>query len=108
MGLHKTLLRPMANYHGGEGTAQYRRALDSDVFLTNWAYMDHLLLPPGASEGTHRHAGVEEVYFVLNGDGEAHVGGEMAVIHKGDAVPVVLNEPHSFVNRGTAGLELMI
>ena len=108
MRLDKTLLRPMANYHGGEGTAQYRRALDGDVFLTNWAYMDHLLLPKGASDGAHRHLGVEEVYYVLNGDGEARVAGETVPIHKGDAVPVVMNESHSFVNNGTGDLEFMI
>jgi mannose-6-phosphate isomerase-like protein (cupin superfamily) len=108
MRLDKALLRPMENLHGGEGTARYRRALDSDVFLTNWAYMDHLLLPAGASDGIHRHLGVEEVYYVLDGDGEARVGDETAPIHKGDAVPVVLNEPHAFVNNGTHDLELMI
>jgi mannose-6-phosphate isomerase-like protein (cupin superfamily) len=108
MRLDKKLLRPMASYHGGEGTVQYRRALDSDVFLSNWAFMDHLLIPPSASEGTHRHTGVEEIYYVLNGDGEAQVGQEKAEIHKGDAVPVLLNEAHSFRNHGSQDLELMI
>ena len=108
MKLDKELLRPMPGYHGGEGNARYRRALDPDVFLTNWAYIDHLLLPSGASDGLHRHLGVEEVYYVLNGDGEAHVGGETSPIHKGDAVPVVLNEPHSFINNGSHDLEFMI
>jgi mannose-6-phosphate isomerase-like protein (cupin superfamily) len=108
MHLDKTLLRAMPGYHGGEGTAQYRRALDPSVFLTNWSYMDHLLLPPGASEGAHRHPGIEEVYFVLNGDGQAQVNGETADIHKGDAVPVLLNETHSFKNNSSQNLELMI
>jgi mannose-6-phosphate isomerase-like protein (cupin superfamily) len=107
MKLDKSLLVPIKNYNGGEGTVRYRRALDSDVFLTNWAYVDHLLIPAGASEGLHRHRGVEEIYYVLNGDGQVRVNGETAEIHKGDAVPVRLNEPHSFASTG-GDLELMI
>ena len=108
MHLDKKLLKPIANYRGGQGTVQYRRALDADVFLTNWAYVDHLLIPPGASEGQHYHKGVEEIYYVLNGDGQVKVNGETADIHKGDGVPIRFNEAHSFVNNGSADLELMI
>ncbi len=108
MNLDKALLTPEQSYHGGQGTVRYRRALDSDVFLTNWAYVDHLLIPPGASDGLHRHKGVEEIYYVLNGDGQVRVNDETALIHKGDAVPVRFNETHSFVNNGTGDLELMI
>ncbi len=108
MNLDKSLLRPITNYHGGKGTVEYRRALDSDVFLTNWAYVDHLLIPPGASDGMHYHKGVEEIYYVLNGDGKVEVNGETAPIHKGDAVPVRFNEAHSFMNDGPADLEVMV
>ena len=108
MNLDKALLMPEQNYHGGQGTVQYRRALDSDVFLTNWAYVDHLLIPTGASDGLHRHRGVEEIYYVLKGDGKVQVNDETEPIHKGDAVPVRFNEAHSFINNGTGDLELMI
>jgi mannose-6-phosphate isomerase-like protein (cupin superfamily) len=107
MRIDKALLRPIQNYRGGKGTVQYRRALDADVFLTNWAYMDHLLIPSGATEGLHRHASVEEIYYVLNGDGQVTVDGETATIQKGDAVPIRFNEAHSFAG-GSNGLELMI
>jgi mannose-6-phosphate isomerase-like protein (cupin superfamily) len=107
MNLDTKLLLPMANYHGGTGAVQYRRALDQDVFLTNWSYVDHLLIPAEASDGVHRHEHIEEIYYVLHGDGEATVAGETAQIHKGDAVPVLLNELHSFKS-GSQDIEFMI
>ena len=108
MRLDKALLRARENYHGGTGTVRYRRALDPTVFLTNWSYMDHLVITPGATEGMHRHPLLEEIYYVIGGDGEARVNGETAAIHKGDGVPVFLNEAHSFANTGSQDLELMI
>ncbi|MGH8399433.1 MAG: cupin domain-containing protein, partial [Gammaproteobacteria bacterium] len=92
------LLRPIENYLGGQGAVQYRRCLHPEVFLTNWSYVDHLLLPPGTSEGRHLHTGVEEVYYVMNGNGEAQVNEETAPVRSGDAVPVHLREVHAFSN----------
>jgi mannose-6-phosphate isomerase-like protein (cupin superfamily) len=108
MHLDKKLLRPMESYLGGKGTVQYRRALDADVFLTNWAYVDHILIPAGASVGQHYHKGVEEIFYVLNGDGEVKVNGETAPIHKGDGIPIRFNEAHSLINNGSGDLELMV
>jgi mannose-6-phosphate isomerase-like protein (cupin superfamily) len=108
MHLDRNLLKPMSSYLGGQGSAQYRRALEPTVFITNWSYVDHLLLPPGSSEGRHRHTGVEEVYFVMNGSGEVQVNGETAAIAKGDAVPILLNQVHAFRNNGSEDLEFMI
>jgi mannose-6-phosphate isomerase-like protein (cupin superfamily) len=108
MRLEKKLLRPVERLRGGQGTAMYRRALDPSVFLTNWSYVDHLVLPPGASEGLHRHAGVEEVYYVIDGSGEVTVGAESSPIQKGDGVPLQLNDTHAFRNTGTGDLEFMI
>lgn len=108
MHLDKALLKPEEHFHDGTGMVQYRRALDPDVFLTNWAYMDHEVIPPGASDGLHRHAGVEEVYFVMDGNGTFQLNDETAAIKKWDAIPVRFNEAHSITNNGTADLELLI
>lgn len=108
MQLNKDLLRPVDGYLGGQGTVRYRRALGPEVFLTNWSYMDHLVLPPSTTEGSHRHRGVEEVSYVMDGSGEVQVNGQTASIRHGDAVPVLLNEAHSFRNDGPQDLELMI
>jgi mannose-6-phosphate isomerase-like protein (cupin superfamily) len=96
------------NYRSGKGMVKYRRALQPSVFLTNWSYVDHLIVTPTSSEGLHKHPSVGEVYYVLNGDGEITVGRETAAIRKGDGVPILPDEAHAVVNTGTGDLELMI
>jgi mannose-6-phosphate isomerase-like protein (cupin superfamily) len=66
------------------------------------------VLPPGASLGTHRHQGLEEIFYVMQGEGPAEAGGESAAIRKGEAVPIMIDEPHAMVNTGTSELEFMV
>jgi len=116
MHLDRALLRPArGGMHGANAPVQYRRALDSSVFVTNWSYVDHLLLPPGSSTSPHMHTEVAEFYYVMSGEGTVTVpsggrGGaaETAPIKTGDAVPINLSEVHSFANTGSAPLEFLI
>jgi mannose-6-phosphate isomerase-like protein (cupin superfamily) len=119
MSLDRALLRPSDALNGGKGTAQYRRALPPSTFAGPWSYVDHLLLPPGASTGPHSHRGVAEFYYVMSGSGSVTIsggrgggggagGGDTAAIRVGDAIPIQLGEVNSFENNGTEPLEMMI
>jgi mannose-6-phosphate isomerase-like protein (cupin superfamily) len=107
------LLQHVEGMEGGKGVAQYRRVLNSSVFVTPWAYLDQVVLPPGASIGPHLHRSVGEVYYVVKGHGQFAVssqtaGVESAEMREGDAIPLQLGELHSVENTGTDPLEMLV
>ncbi len=84
-----------------------RRALGPSVFYTPWAYVDHVLVQPGATLPETRYADLTEAYYVMSGDGAVTVNGETVAIKKGDAIPVELGQAKGFKG-GSAPLELMV
>jgi mannose-6-phosphate isomerase-like protein (cupin superfamily) len=104
----RKLLRPVERYYGGKGTVHYRRAIPPEVFTTDWAYIDHLLIPAGSATGKRTHQEVEEVYYVMNGSGSVQVNEETAAIRKGDVIPMLFRDEQSFANNDSGDLELLI
>jgi mannose-6-phosphate isomerase-like protein (cupin superfamily) len=106
--LDKSLLRPSSRMNGGAGAVRYRRVMGPSLLTSKWAYMDHLVVPPGASVGRHVHPGVDEFYYAIAGAGTVKTGEESATLAKWDGVAVPMNEIHSLENSGSEDLELLV
>ena len=88
-----------------------RRALGPSVFSTTWAYIDHVVVPPGASTPDLAHEAVGEAYYVLAGSGSVTIEGaahESAAVRTGDAIPIRIGESSHFSNTGAGPLELFV
>jgi quercetin dioxygenase-like cupin family protein len=95
--------------HDGQGTIVRRLFFREHSQLP--IRFDIWELPPGASEGNHTHAGddaLEEIYYVMQGQGQLRVEGEDVPLAPGVAVLVPPGVDHGLYNTGADTLRLLI
>jgi mannose-6-phosphate isomerase-like protein (cupin superfamily) len=64
-------------------------------------------LDPGQSTQRHYHAQAEEIYFVLEGEGDLELDGDRAHVGPGDAIPISPGVWHQLRNTGVGPLRIL-
>lgn len=100
-------LKPDNEIYKGEGVL-YRRVLSPEVFRTDWHHVDHLIVPSGSVTEKRQLEGVEEVYYVMEGNGIVTVGSQTTNIQKDDSFHAGLGEEISWSSTGTDALEILV
>ena len=78
--------------------------IDEDNSPTKRLKMGYTTIYPTGSTTGHTHADMEEVYFVISGEGEMVVGEDRFEIRTGDALYVPPNEFHTNYQKGNLPL----
>lgn len=91
----------------GEGVL-YRRLIGPEVFRTDWNHVDHVVIPAGSSTDPRQLLGIEEVYYVIGGNGKVTIDGEGVSFKADDAFFGKLGETITLSNEGSDKLEVLI
>ncbi|WP_276371673.1 cupin domain-containing protein [Chryseolinea sp. H1M3-3] len=93
--------------YGGKGVL-YRRMLGPEVFSTDWAHVDHVVIPAGSAVPPRQLEGVEEVYYVIKGSGEVAVNEAKMSVKADDTFFGGLGEKVALSNAGNEDLEVLV
>ena len=72
----------------------------TNLFETERFFLDVYGLEPGQSQSAHAHEGGDKVYVILEGEGQATVGGETRPVSAGDAIHAPAGVLHALENPG--------
>jgi mannose-6-phosphate isomerase-like protein (cupin superfamily) len=94
--------------HDGKGYLDCFSALTSGDSEHGITLMHDDILEPGATIGEHPHAGSEEVYFVISGQGSIILDGQPSPIGSGDVSLVRSGHSHGIVNSSDGPMRLIV
>lgn len=91
--------------HVGANPARFFK---STIFQSERMLLGMDCLEPGQSQPTHRHAGRDKFYYVIEGYGRFTVGDQSHEGGPGTVVWAPADIPHGVINTGEARLTMLI
>ncbi len=78
------------------------------LFETERMFCDLYCFEPGQEQKTHTHAGSDKIYYVLEGRGTFHIGGESRELQAQTIVMAPSGVEHGVVNTSPDRLVLLV
>ncbi len=107
---HQMARRPLPQCHGGVGALDWTEVFNADASphrrVLKFIHDD--ILPPGSSVGEHTHAGDEEYYYILEGEGEMTLDGVVHKVTAGDLTAVFPGGSHALKNTGSTDMRILV
>ncbi|WP_371649556.1 MULTISPECIES: cupin domain-containing protein [unclassified Streptomyces] len=94
--------------HSAEGHSRWTCLARRTGLHGRWEAVEWAWLPPGGVSGEHRHSRTEELYFVLDGQGEITLDGRRYPVRPGTTVLTALGRRHGLRNTGRQPLSWLV
>ena len=90
--------------HGSE----IRPLIDRTTSSINQCSLAEEILPPGASVSPHHHEVIEEIYYVIEGEGVMKINEEEREVGEGDAIYIPRFSRHTLTNTGEEPMKIIL
>jgi mannose-6-phosphate isomerase-like protein (cupin superfamily) len=90
--------------HGSE----IRPLVDRTTSPINQCSLAEEILPPGASVTPHHHEVIEEIYYIIEGEGVMKIDDEEREVSAGDAIYIPRFARHTLNNTGERPMRLLL
>lgn len=88
--------------------SEIRPLIDRTTSPINQCSLAEEILPPGASVTPHHHEVIEEIYYVIEGEGVMRIDDEEREVQAGDAVYIPRFSRHTLTNTGNGPMKILL
>ena len=94
--------------HEGEGLCEHCSVFRAEDFGSPVRFLNYTIIPPQGSFGLHAHGNDNEIYIILEGQGEYTENGRTAQVTDGDIIVNGLYATHGIKNTGSVPMRILV